>query len=82
MSGCMDQRTIYAVALQEAELTLGGRAHLAAFLHVPAEKIAVWLAGEEAPPLDVFLDSLDVIADGPYAFGERLPVRVAAIKER
>jgi hypothetical protein len=77
----MDQRTRYAQALSQAEHTLGGRARLAAFLNVPAEKIAAWLSGEEIPPLEVFLDSLDVIADGPYAgFGR--PIRVAAIRER
>jgi hypothetical protein len=77
----MDQRTRYAQALSQAERVLGGRARLAAFLKVPAEKIAAWLSGEEVPPLEVFLDSLDVIADGPYAPMGR-PIRVAAIRER
>ena len=76
----MDQRTRYAQALSQAEQTLGGRARLAAFLNVPAEKIAAWLSGEEIPPLEVFLDSLDVIADGPYAAVGR-PIRVAVIRE-
>ena len=76
----MEQRTIYADAVWEAELTLGGRAKLAAFFHVPKEKIAAWVAGEEVPPLEVFLSSLDVIADGPYAPVERRPIRVAAIR--
>jgi hypothetical protein len=76
----MDQRTIYADALWEAELTLGGRAQLAAFFHVPKEKIAAWVSGAEIPPLEVFLNSLDVIADGPYAPVERRPIRVAAIR--
>ncbi|HYR36794.1 MAG TPA: hypothetical protein VEQ87_21085 [Burkholderiales bacterium] len=77
----MDQRTRYAQVLSQAEATLGGRARLAAFLDVPAEKIAAWLSGEEMPPLEVFLDSLDVIADGPYAPVAR-PIRVAAIRGR
>lgn len=76
----MDQRTLYADALWQAEVTLGGRAQLAAFFHVPREKIAAWMAGEEVLPLDVFLRSLDVIADGPYAPIERRPIRVAAIR--
>jgi len=78
----MDQRTLYADALWQAELTLGGRSQLAAFFHVPKEKIAAWLAGEEIPPLEVFLSSLDVIADGPYAPIERPRIRVAVIPER
>jgi hypothetical protein len=77
----VDQRTRYAQALSEAELTLGGRSQLAEFFRVPKEKIAAWLSGEEVPPLEVFLSSLDVIADGPYAPVDR-PIRVAAIRER
>lgn len=68
-------------ALSQAERTLGGRARLAAFFNVPAEKIAAWLSGEEIPPLEIFLGSLDAIADGPYAPVDR-PIRVAAIRER
>ena len=79
MWACMQQRTLYAETLWEAELILGGAAKAAAFFHVPKEKIAAWVAGEEVPPLEVFLSSLDVIADGPYAPIER-PIRVAAIR--
>ena len=75
----MDQRTRYAQALSEAELTLGGRAQLAEFFHVSREKIAAWLSGQEVPPLEVFLSSLDVIADGPYAPVVRR-IRVAVIR--
>ena len=77
----MDQRTLYSEALWQAEVTLGGRAQLATFFHVPKEKIAAWVSGEEVPPLEVFLSSLDVIADGPYAPIERPRIRVAAIRE-
>jgi len=80
MKADMDQRTRYAQALSQAEETLGGRAQLAAFFRVPAERIAAWLSGEEIPPLEVFLGSLDVIADGPYA-GIGRPIRVAVIRE-
>ena len=76
----MDQRTLYSEALWHAEVTLGGRAQLAAFFHVSKDKIAAWMAGEEVPPLEVFLSSLDVIADGPYAPIDRRPIRVAAIR--
>ena len=77
----MEQRTLYADLMWEAELTLGGRARAAAFFHVPREKFAAWVAGDELPPLEIFLQSLDVIADGPYAPVDR-PIRVAAIRER
>lgn len=77
----MDQRTRYANALSRAEKILGSRARTAAYLRVPEEKVEAWLAGAEIPPLDVFLRSLDVIADGPYA-RRRRPVRVAVIDQR
>jgi hypothetical protein len=76
----MDQRTRYTSALSRAEQILGSRARMAAYLRVPQEQIDAWLAGEEPPPLEVFLRSLDVIADGPYARPRRL--RVAIIDQR
>ena len=77
----MEQRARYAQALRDAARTLGGRERLAAVLKVPTEKLAAWLSGEEVPPLEAFLGSLDVIAAGPYA-GEGRPIRVAAIREK
>jgi hypothetical protein len=77
----MDQRTRYAVTLSRAVQTLGGRARLARFLKVSPAKIEAWLKGEEVPPLEAFLGSLDVIADGPYA-DEARPIRVAVIRNR
>lgn len=76
----MEQRDRHAQVLSQAEQAVGSRARLADVLHVPAEKIEAWLAGEELLPLEVFLSSLDLIADGPYAPVER-PVRVAVIRE-
>jgi len=77
----MDQREIYARALSRAAVALGGRTQLAEFLHVPGETLDAWLDGDQVPPLDAFLDSLDVIADGPYAPRGRR-IRVAAIRNR
>ncbi|HET7365004.1 MAG TPA: hypothetical protein VFJ70_15665 [Burkholderiales bacterium] len=78
----MEQRARYAQALRDAARTLGGCDRLAAFLKVPAEQLAAWLSGEEMPPLEAFLGSLDVIADGPYAPRPARRVRVAAIRSR
>lgn len=75
----MQQHGRYANALSQAEQTLGGRQRLAEFLGVAPEKIEAWLTGEEAPPLEVFLNTLDVIADGPYAPAQR-PLKVAVIR--
>ena len=78
----MEQRDRYARALCEAERTRGGRERLAAVLNVPLEKIAAWLSGDEVAPLEAFLRSLDVIADGPYSQGGRRRIRVGVIRER
>jgi hypothetical protein len=77
----MDQRDIYARALSRAAVALGGRTQLAEFLHVPEATVDAWLDGEKVPPLEAFLESLDVIADGPYAPRGRR-IRVAAIRNR
>jgi hypothetical protein len=77
----MDQRTRYAAALSRAGKILGGRARLAAFLRVSPQKIDAWLRGVEPAPLEVFLQALDVIADGPYA-APGCRIRVAVIDQR
>jgi hypothetical protein len=75
----MDVRTRYTETLACAAATIGGTTRLAQFLDVPRERVTRWLAGEEAPPNQVFLDALDVIADGPYASPDRRRVRVAVL---
>ena len=77
----MDQRSRYLKALSRAEKILGSRARMAAFFKVPPEKIQAWLDGDEPAPLEIFLRSLDVIADGPYAPRSRR-IRVAVIDQR
>jgi DNA-binding transcriptional regulator YiaG len=76
----MDQRSRYADALRAAANTLGSTARLAAYLEVSPETVQAWLAGHEAPPLQAFLNALDVIADGPFAPQHR-HVRVAVLPD-
>jgi hypothetical protein len=81
----MDVRTLhnrsrYTETLACAAATIGGVARLAQFLNVPKSRLLCWLAGEEAPPSEVFLSVLDVIADGPYASPERRRARVAVLE--
>ena len=78
--GGMDQQSIYRRTLYYAAEALGGPRRLAAFFQVPEEKVAAWLSGGESPPLEVFLDSLDVIAQGPYRPLPR-PLRRSAMRE-
>jgi hypothetical protein len=75
----MDVRTRYTETLACAAATIGGPGRLAQFLDVPRSALVRWLDGEEAPPHQVFLDALDVIADGPYASPERQRPRVAVL---
>jgi hypothetical protein len=72
-------RDLYTEALRRAAQTLGGDMQLARFLAVEPAQLDRWLAGDEPAPLSVFLSTLDVIADGPYAAPNRRG-RVAAIR--
>lgn len=76
----MDVRTRYTEALGCAAATIGGFERLAEFLNVPRSRLLSWLAGEEAPPVEVFMDALDVITDGPHADEERRRIRVDVLK--
>jgi hypothetical protein len=75
----MDVRNRYTETLQYAAATIGGATRLAKFLDVPRPRLLRWLAGEETPPNQIFLDALDVIADGPYADPERRRIRVRVL---
>ena len=79
MPGIVDVRNRYTETLQFAAAIIGGPARLAEFLNVPRKEVMRWLAGEEAPPDQVFLDALDVIADGPYAHPDRRRPRVSVL---
>jgi hypothetical protein len=57
---------IYSDTLREASLALGGAAPLASRLGVPVEAVDKWISGGEEPPLQVFLESLEIIAEGPW----------------
>ncbi len=75
----MDVRNRYTETLQDAAATIGGATRLAKFLDVPRPRLLSWLAGEETPPDQIFLDALDVIADGPYADPDRRRIRVKVL---
>jgi hypothetical protein len=52
-----------APTLRRAAEILGGRERLRRYLKVSALSLAVWMAGAEPPPVDVFLKAVDVIAE-------------------
>jgi hypothetical protein len=53
--------------LRLAASTVGGEDRLAQYLREQPERLARWLSGKEQAPLAVFLEALDIVADGPYA---------------
>lgn len=61
----MDVRNRQTETLLYAAAILGGTERLARFLNVSGTRLARWLAGEEPPPEQAYLDALDVLADGP-----------------
>lgn len=77
----MEQPDIYVRTLSCALETLGGKSRLAKRLDISPDQLSAWLAGQEVPPLQVFLDALDIVADGPYARIGRRGIRVAALRE-
>ena len=67
-SPSVDERTErYAQALRTAAQVLGSRAQLARFLGINDEQLGRWMAGVEIAPLWAFVQTLELIADGPYA---------------
>jgi len=76
----MNVGNVYTETLACAAATVGGTARLAESLKVPTGRLASWLAGEEPPPQEVFLDALDVIADAPYASPARRRARVTILQ--
>lgn len=72
---------IPARTLRRASEALGGDVRLAAVLGVPEAKVRAWASGEELPPLEIFLQSLDLVADGPFAPRKR-GVRVAVLRPK
>ena len=77
----MDQRTRYAVCSPAPKRPSAAATAWPASSTSRSAKLEAWLKGEEDAPLEAFLGSLDVIADGPFA-GEARPIRVAVIREK
>jgi hypothetical protein len=57
--------TAYTRTLSRAMETLGGPARLAVALRVTESKLALWLQGDEVPPMEVFAEALEIVARGP-----------------
>jgi len=70
-------------ALRDAAEIVGGIVRLASILDVKPSRVSRWVSGEEAVPLELFLDALDVIAQSPHPGLEKharsaLPARLSS----
>jgi hypothetical protein len=54
---------VYVRALQKAANVLGDRKKLARHLRVKVTQLESWLAGNEAPPIEIFLRTVALILD-------------------
>ena len=50
--------------LTHAEEIMGGKERLAAALKTPMRQLEQWLSGNEPMPMSLFMEALDLIADG------------------
>jgi hypothetical protein len=57
----MEPRYEYAEALRAAADAVGGEQELAERLGVRVQDLRAWMQGGEAPPLEPFLQALDLI---------------------
>jgi hypothetical protein len=58
-----ERRGVRTAALCRAAEILGGPSRLREILGVSAIALTVWMTGAEAPPTDVFLKAVDLIAE-------------------
>ncbi len=58
----------YATILAGAADYAGGPEALASLLRVSPGDLSRWLAGDEAPPVAVFMDALDIVGAGPQRY--------------
>ena len=61
----MRKSTVYTRTLSVAAESLGGVQPLANRLKVEPAALQRWIAGEEFPPHEAFLQALDIVAAGP-----------------
>ena len=57
--------SVHAKALHRAAEILGGKEPLRTLLGVSARRLDAWMAGDEEPPIDIFLKAVDIISAGP-----------------
>jgi len=71
---------IHARALERAAEIVGGKEALCDLLQVPVRSLEAWVAGDEAPPLGVFLKAVDLISASPPDGTGSIPEDIRAIQ--
>ena len=69
----MGKDTAQTRTLRRALEVVGSPERLAETLDVSPEKLAAWLAGDQALPNDVYMRALDVVSHGPHHRSPRKP---------
>ena len=62
----VDKSNACTRTLLKAAEVLGGEQQLARRLGVSLSALQEWMRGEQAPPLAVFTQALDIVAGGPF----------------
>ena len=55
--------TVYSRTFQKAAELIGSRKKLARHLQVPLADLEKWIAGQDAPPMPMFLKAVDLVLD-------------------
>jgi hypothetical protein len=54
---------VYSRTLQKAAELSGGQKKLARYLRVPIADLEKWIAGDDTPPINIFLKAIDFVLD-------------------
>jgi hypothetical protein len=62
----MPERELYLRTLRRAAELVGDADRLALALRVTPSHLALWLHGEEKPPLEIFLRAVDLVSEREF----------------
>ena len=66
-------QTVHSGVLRRAAALFGGAEALAAYLRVPQAWLEAWMRGEGAPPIAVFLQAVDILAERDWKTAHKTP---------
>jgi hypothetical protein len=71
---------IHARALERAAELVGGKEALCDLLQVSMQSLEAWVAGDEMPPMGVFLTAVDLISAAPTHGASSIPQDILSIQ--